>query len=327
VRDSARADTHGHDQRNEEHAMNHHPIAATIQLSPQLFTETRSVEVVAASFAGTADPRLRRIMVSLVRHLHEFVKDVQLTVAEWETAIRFLTETGQLCSDTRQEFILLSDVLGASMLVETINNRSDGVLTESTVEGPFHMVDSPHRELGAMIAEGVVGDPCLVEGSVTDPDGRPLRGASVDVWHADAHGSYDVQLPAVGPDSNLRGLFTTDANGRFHFRTVVPRHYPIPMDGTVGQLLRATDRHPNRPAHVHFQVSASGMRTVTTHVFVDDTPYLDSDTVFGVKESLVRRFPTVDDPARAAAVGLHNPFRTLLFDVVLERNDHLGDEA
>jgi hydroxyquinol 1,2-dioxygenase len=287
----------------------------------ELFTEARSVEVVAASFAATPDPRLRRVMVSLVRRLHEFIKDVGLTEAEWETAIQFLTESGQMCSDTRQEFILLSDVLGASMLVETLNNRSDGVLTESTVEGPFHMVASPARELGASIAGDTEGDPCLVTGRVTGTDGRPVAGATVDVWQANAKGFYDVQQPGLPPDQNLRGLFIVDDDGRFSFRTIVPRYYPIPEDGTVGELLRATSRHPNRPAHIHFEVSAPGMRTVTTHLFVDDTPYLDSDAVFGVKDSLVREFPTVDDPSRAAEVGLPNPFRTVDFDVVLRHDD------
>ncbi|WP_103380811.1 dioxygenase family protein [Pseudonocardia dioxanivorans] len=293
----------------------------------ELFSEARSVEVVAASFAATPDARLRHVMTSLVEHLHGFVKDVRLTKAEWATAIRFLTETGHMCSDTRQEFILLSDVLGISMLVETLATPSDGVLTESTVEGPFHMVDSPGRELGACISGPADGDPCLVLGTVTDLDGRAVPGASVDVWQADAHGYYDVQRPDVDPEDNLRGLFSTDGGGRFWFRTVVPRYYPIPSDGTVGELLRATSRHPNRPAHIHFEISAPGMRTVTTHLFVDGTPYLDSDAVFGVKESLVREFTTVDDPVRAAEVGLPNPFRTVEFAVVLDRHDPIGERA
>lgn len=286
------------------------------QAGSELFSEARSAEVVSAGFANTDDPRLRRVFTSLVTHLHEFVKDVELTEAEWATAIRFLTETGQMCSDTRQEFILLSDVLGVSMLVETINNRSDGVLTESTVEGPFHMVTSPARELGATIAE-CEGEPCLVTGSVAGPDGRPVPGAKIDVWQANAEGFYDVQQPDVLPEKNLRGLFTADDQGRFWFRTIVPRYYPIPGDGPVGKLLAAASRHPNRPAHIHFEVSAPGMRTVTTHLFVADSPYIDSDTVFGVKPSLVRDFPWVDDPARAAQVGLRSPFRTVDFAVVL----------
>ena len=287
----------------------------------ELFSEERSAEVVAASFAGTPDPRLRRVMTSLVRHLHAFVKDVELTEEEWGFAIDFLTRTGHMSDDVRQEFILLSDVLGVSMLVETINHRTGGTSTESTVLGPFHMVESPVRELGADIALDGKGTPCLVSGQVTGPDGDPLAGATVDVWQTNEDGFYDVQQPGIQPPGNLRGLFTTDEDGRFWFRSVVPRFYPIPADGPVGQLLSATGRHPNRPAHLHFIAAAPGHRPVTTHVFVADSPYLDSDAVFGVKESLVRDVPEVDDPARAAEVGLANPFRTLTFDLSLLRAD------
>jgi catechol 1,2-dioxygenase len=281
------------------------------------FSEERSAEVVAASFDGTPDPRLRRIMHSLVRHLHAFVKDVELTDAEWGQAIAFLTATGQKCDAVRQEFVLLSDVLGVSMLVETINHRADGGATESTVLGPFHMVASPPRELGASISLDGKGEPCLVTGRVTGSDGEPLAGASVDVWQANDDGFYDVQQPGIQPTGNLRGLFTAAADGTFWFRTVVPRYYPIPDDGPVGALLHATGRHPYRPAHLHFLVEAKGYRPVTTHLFVAGTPYLDSDAVFGVKDSLVREFRRVDDPARAADVGLPNPFRTVHFDVIL----------
>jgi protocatechuate 3,4-dioxygenase beta subunit len=248
----------------------------------ELFTEARSAEVVAASFAGTSDPRLRQVLTSLVHHLHAFVKDVELTEEEWGAAIAFLTRTGQMCDDVRQEFILLSDVLGVSMLVETINHRAGGTSTESTVLGPFHMVESPPRELGDNIALDGKGEPCL---------------------------------------------FTADDDGRFWFRTIVPRYYPIPDDGPVGELLAATGRHPNRPAHVHFIVTAPGHRPVTTHLFVDGDPYIESDAVFGVKESLIRQFPVVDDPARAAEVGLPNPFRTVHFDVALLRADEAPPAA
>jgi catechol 1,2-dioxygenase len=234
-------------------------------------------------------------------------------------AIDFLTRTGQMCSEVRQEFILLSDVLGVSMLVETINHRTGGTSTESTVLGPFHMVESPKRELGDNINLDAKGTPCLVSGQVTGPEGEPLAGASVDVWQTNEDGFYDVQQPGIQPPGNLRGLFTTDADGRFWFRSVVPRYYPIPDDGPVGQLLAATGRHPYRPAHLHVIAAAPGHRPVTTHVFVADSPYLDSDAVFGVKESLVREVPEVDDPARAAELGLPNPFRTLTFDVSLLR--------
>jgi catechol 1,2-dioxygenase len=293
--------------------------SAPARAGGELFTEERSAEVVAASLAGTPDPRLRQVLTALVRHLHAFVKDVELTEEEWGVAIDFLTRTGQMSNEVRQEFILLSDVLGISMLVETVNHRTGGTSTESTVLGPFHVVESPPRELGADIALDGKGTPCLVSGRVTGPDGEPLAGAAVDVWQANEDGFYDVQQPGLQPAGNLRGLFTADAEGRFWFRSVVPRYYPIPDDGPVGQLLAATGRHPNRPAHLHFIVTAPGYRPVTTHVFVADSPYLDSDAVFGVKESLVREVPEVDDPARAAEVGLPNPFRTLTFDVTLLR--------
>jgi protocatechuate 3,4-dioxygenase beta subunit len=299
----------------------------------ELFSEERSAEVVAASFADTPDPRLRQLLTALTRHLHAFVKEVELTEEEWGAAVDFLTRTGQKCDDVRQEFVLLSDVLGVSMLVETINHRTGGTSTESTVLGPFHMVDSPPRELGENIALDGKGEPSLVTGRVTGTDGEPLVGALVDVWQANADGFYDVQQPDVQPERNLRGLFTADDDGRFWFRTIVPRYYPIPDDGPVGQLLTATARHPYRPAHVHFIATAPGYRPVTTHLFVDDSPYLDSDAVFGVKESLVRQFPLVGDAARAAEVGLPNPFHTVHFDIALlradqapstERNSHDG---
>src|SRR4051812_10586149 len=292
-----------------------------------LFSEERSAEVVAESFAGTPDDRLREVMTSLVKHLHALVKDVELTEAEWATAIDFLTRTGQKCDPSRQEFILLSDVLGVSMLVETINHRTGGAATESTVLGPFHMVESPPRELGDQIALDEKGTPCLVSGQVTGPDGEAVAGAVIDVWQANEDGFYDVQQPGVQPAGNLRGLFRADADGRFWFRSVVPRYYPIPDDGPVGQLLHATGRHPYRPAHLHFIVQAPGYRPVTTHVFVADSPYLDSDAVFGVKESLIRGVPEVDDPARAAELGLPNPFRTLTFDLTLLREDQAPPAA
>jgi catechol 1,2-dioxygenase len=282
----------------------------------ELFSEERSAEVVAASFAG-APPRLREVLTSLVRHAHAFVKDVDLTETEWAQGIGFLTRTGQMCDETRQEFILLSDILGISMLVETINHRAAGGSTESTVTGPFHVVESPPRALGDTISLDGKGDPCLVTGQVTGPGGAPVARAQVDVWQASADGFYDVQQPGIQPERNLRGLFTADDEGRFWFRTIVPSYYPIPSDGPVGGLLRTTGRHPFRPAHIHFLVTAPGYAPVTTHLFVDDSPYLDSDAVFGVKDSLVRSFPWVDDPAKAAEHNLPSPFRTVHFDVGL----------
>ncbi|WP_435582831.1 intradiol ring-cleavage dioxygenase [Amycolatopsis thermoflava] len=283
------------------------------------FSEETSAQVVAESFAGTPDPRLKQVLTSLVEHVHAFVKDVELTDAEWQRAIDFLTATGHMCDGTRQEFVLLSDVLGVSMLVDAINNRKSAAATDTTVLGPFHMVDSPPRELGANISLDGNGEPCVFAGQVRSSDGTPLRGARVDVWQANGAGYYDVQQPGVQPERNLRGLFVTDDDGRFWLRTVVPRYYPIPDDGPVGRLLAATKRHPNRPAHIHVIADAAGHAPLTTHVFVEDSPYLDSDTVFGVKESLIRPVTDVDDPDRARHYGVANPFRLIEFDIVLDR--------
>ncbi|MET7575341.1 intradiol ring-cleavage dioxygenase [Streptomyces sp. NPDC005492] len=272
-----------------------------------------------ASLRGTADPRLRELLSGLIRHLHAFARETRLTQAEWERAIGFLTETGQMCTDTRQEFILLSDVLGLSMLVETINGDRAVGSTESTVLGPFHMTESPVRELGANIDLVGGGEPCVVSGRIVSGDGTPLPGAVLDVWQADGNGFYDVQRPDLQPPGNGRGLFTTDAEGRFWFRTCVPSPYPIPTDGPVGELLKATGRHPYRPAHIHFIASADGHTPVTTHIFVAGSDYLDSDAVFAVKQSLVEDFTPTDDPSLAREFGIANPFRHAQFDLVLER--------
>jgi protocatechuate 3,4-dioxygenase beta subunit len=279
-------------------------------------TSESTTAAVIESFAQTADPRLREIMQELVPHLHDFVRKVRLTLPEWEAAIRFLTEVGQKCDANRQEFILLSDVLGISMLVETINGQEAG--TESTVLGPFHVVESPERENGDSIDLLGGSNPCLVTGRVLDTGGTPLAGATVDVWQCSEDGFYDVQQPDVQPLGNGRGLFHTDADGRFAFRTVVPSHYPIPTDGPVGRLLLATGRHPFRPAHIHFIAAAPGHRTLTTHIFVAGSPYLDSDAVFAVKRSLIADFKEVDDAERARRYGLDNPFTAASVDLVLE---------
>ncbi|CAM5616813.1 intradiol ring-cleavage dioxygenase [Streptomyces purpurascens] len=272
-----------------------------------------------ASLRGTADPRLRELLTGLVRHLHDFARETRLTQEEWEWAIAFLTATGQACTDTRQEFILLSDVLGLSMLVEAVNGDRAPGATESTVLGPFHMIESPVRELGDDIDLVGGGETCVISGRVLARDGTPLPGAVVDVWQADDKGYYDVQQPGVQPAGNGRGLFTADAEGRFWFRTCVPAAYPIPTDGPVGGLLRATGRHPYRPAHIHFIATAEGHTPVTTHIFVAGGEYLDSDAVFAVKQSLVQDFTETDDPSLAGRFGVPNPFRLARFDLVLER--------
>ncbi len=285
---------------------------------PTDFTEENAADAVIESFDGTPDPRLREILSSLVRHLHGFVRDVEPTIAEWEQAIAFLTAVGHKCTDVRQEFILLSDVLGVSMLVETINERSAQGATQSTVLGPFHVVESPKRELGDTIDFVGGAEPCVVSGRVVSVDGTPLPGAVLDVWQANDQGFYDVQQPGVQPAGNGRGLFTADADGAFWFRTIVPSYYPIPSDGPVGALLTATRRHPNRPAHIHFIVQAPGHRPLTTHIFVADSPYIDSDAVFAVKKTLISDFKEVDDPEEAARYKVGNPFRLATFDIVLQ---------
>jgi hydroxyquinol 1,2-dioxygenase len=268
---------------------------------------------------NSPDERLREIMRALVGHLHGFVKEVNLTEREWFDAIRFLTETGRMCDDRRQEFILLSDTLGVSMVVDLINHRKHDRATESTVFGPFHREGAPHLPAGANIAPRDSGGvPTMIGGRVLDLNAHPIAGAALDVWQADSSGLYDSQH--VNSDElHLRGVFHTDRDGRYLVRTIRPVYYAIPDDGPVGRLLRATNRHPWRPAHVHFVVSADGFEPVTTHIFDDSDPYLDSDAVFAVKESLMVRFVRHDELDDAAGrFGLQPPFYTVDFDFILQ---------
>jgi hydroxyquinol 1,2-dioxygenase len=271
---------------------------------------------------ATPDPRLREIMRSLIRHLHGFVRDVQLSEPEWFAAIEFLTDTGRMCNDRRQEFILLSDTLGVSMVVDLINHRKPDGATESTVFGPFHRDGAPEMPPGGNIApRDADGTPMLVSGRVVDAGGRPIAGALLDVWQADSSGKYDSQY-AGSDELHMRGRFRTDDDGRYVVRTVRPVHYAIPDDGPVGTMLRATNRHPWRPAHIHFVVSAAGYEPVTTHIFDDSDPYLDSDTVFAVKESLICGFVRHDARDEAAArFAIEPPFDTVEFDFVLTPRD------
>jgi protocatechuate 3,4-dioxygenase beta subunit len=281
------------------------------------FTEWNSEAVVIGRAGPRANPRVKQIVDSVVRHLHAVVKETEPTIDEWLQAIQFLTKTGQFCTDWRQEFILLSDTLGASMLVETVNNRKPSGETESTVLGPFHVQNAPRYENGASICIDGKGEPLWVSGCVRDVNGRPIAGATLDVWQANEDGFYDVQQKGIQPDNNLRGIFTSDACGCYAFRSVYPRYYPIPGDGTVGALLKALDRRPNRPAHIHFIVGAPGFKSVTTHIFTPDCPWLRDDAVFGVKESLIADFAKSHDKARAAKLGLPCPFWEVEWDFVL----------
>lgn len=271
---------------------------------------------VLASFDAGPDPRVREIMRALARHLHAFVSEVGLTEDEWSVAIRELTATGHITDERRQEFILWSDALGLSMLVDAISHRASAGATESTVLGPFYVHGSPLREHGADIAEQEAGTPAWVHGRVLSLDGGPIAGAELDVWQNGDNRLYAVQDPAA-PETHLRGRFLTDAGGRFAFRAVRPVPYPIPDDGPVGRMLAATGRHPWRPAHIHIVVRAPGHVPVTTHIFDADSDYLDRDTVFAVKPSLLRRFQTRRAGDPGTPDGIEGDWVELELDLVL----------
>jgi hydroxyquinol 1,2-dioxygenase len=279
--------------------------------------ETNLTDAVIAAMANAKDARTREILTSLVRHLHAFIREVNLTEAEWLTGIQFLTATGQMCDAQRQEFILLSDTLGATTMKDLVNNRKPPGMTEYTILGPFHRTDAPELPLGSNIAGAIGGEPVVVRGRVLSPDGRPVPNAMLDVWQSDAEGHYDLQMPNL-EGTVLRAVFHTDVGGGFIFRTIKPSFYPIPDDGPVGQLLIATGRHPYRPAHIHFIVSADGYRSVTTELFAEGDPYLDSDAVFGVREALIVPVVRHESADEAAQLNVSAPFYTVDYDFVLE---------
>ncbi|WP_328527996.1 hydroxyquinol 1,2-dioxygenase [Nocardioides sp. NBC_00368] len=282
----------------------------------QQAVEQTLVDTVVASFDACEDPRLKEVMVSLTRHLHAFIRDVRLTEEEWGAAIAFLTAAGHITDDVRQEFILLSDTLGASMQTININNAAYADATEATVFGPFFVEDSPAIELGGDMAFGAPGEPCWVVGTVTDTDGKPLVGAKIEVWEADEDGLYDVQRDA-GARAARAHLFT-DAEGGYRFWGLTPTPYPIPDDGPVGKMLAAVGRSPLRASHLHFMVTHEGCRTLVTHIFPEGDPIGWKDTVFGVKESLIKKFerqaagtPTPDGRS------LDGTWSKVRFDIVL----------
>ena len=282
--------------------------------------ENLTEEVIKAYTANAVSSRIKQIFASLITHLHGFVKDVELTEGEWFEAIEFLTATGKKCDDKRQEFILLSDTLGVSMLVDALNHPKGGAGTESTVLGPFFIPGSPELPYGGDLRRRHLDEavPCLVTGQVTDQSGKPLAGASLEVWQTAANGYYDVQDPSA-PEWNLRGRFTTNGQGEYALVTEKPVSYPVPTDGPVGRMLAAGGRHAFRPAHLHFMVKAEGCEPLTTHVFVNGDQYLDSDAVFATKESLVGEFTTSTDAAEAQRFGIHAPYSRLRFDFGLMR--------
>lgn len=294
------------------------PVTGPVDASEeQQRREGELVERVVRSFERCEDPRLRDVLESLVRHLHEFLREVRLTEDEWERAVAFLTDVGHITDDRRQEFILLSDVLGVSMQTIAMGNPAHGDATEATVFGPFFVEGSPDVGIGGDIARGAAGEPCWVEGSVSGTDGEPVPGALVEVWEADAEGLYDVQYD--DGRTAARGHLRTDDDGRYAVWALTPRPYPIPHDGPVGRLLRSTGRSPMRTSHLHVMVTAPGYRRLVTHVFAAGDAFLESDAVFGVKDSLVREFvpqapgtPTPD--GRALGDGSWTRVR---FDIVL----------
>ena len=282
------------------------------------FDEESITAAVLARMAQSPDARFRQVMGSLVTHLHDFVREVKLTEAEWITAIQFLTDTGKTCTDKRQEFILLSDTLGISILVITINHPATGGTTDSTVLGPYYWEGAPELPLGANLAEGVKGEPAFYSGKVLDNSGRPIAGAVLDVWSGDGEGTYDMQMEDdVG--MKARGRIRTDAEGNYSFRSIKPNYYPVPSDGPVGRMLEKMGRHAMRPGHIHMIVSAVGHHPVTTHLFAAGSEYLDSDAVFGVKESLVTAFARHAPGFAPDGSKMEVPYYTVNYDFHLRR--------
>ena len=243
-------------------------------------------QAVLERFSNTPDPRLKEIIFSLVQHLHDFARETRLTEEEWFEGIKFLTRAGHMTDDKRQEFILLSDTLGLSMLTVAMNNAKPAGCTEATVVGPFHVENAPHYKLGDDVGNGAIGTPCFVKGTIKGLGGEPVAGAHIEVWQSDEEGMYDVQKKGLD-HAQGRGVLTADEQGRYYFKSILAVAYPIPHDGPVGDMLAATKNHPWRPAHLHFMIKAPGYQSLITHVFRRDDQYLDSDAVFGVRQSLI----------------------------------------
>ena len=280
------------------------------------FNEDTLTAAVVERFQKAQDPRFRQIITSAVKHLHAFAREVNLTEEEWFEGIKYLTAVGQKCDDKRQEFILLSDILGLSMMIVALNHKTVPGATEATVLGPFFAHGAKEYEYGADLREGATmkGEDVYVSGRVLSLDGKPVANAALDIWQAKADGIYDVQTEG---GFELRGRVKANANGEYAFKSYKPKFYSIPMDGPVGELIRTTGNHHMRPAHMHAIVSAPGYQQVITHVFVEGDPYLDGDAVFAVKDALVGKYLRVDDPAEAKRLGMPNPFLKLTWDFKL----------
>jgi hydroxyquinol 1,2-dioxygenase len=281
-------------------------------------TEQNLTDVVLDRWKNIPDPRLRQVMGSLIKHLHGFVRDIEPTEKEWAAAIDFLTRIGKMCDDKRQEFILFSDVMGVSMLVDSLNHRLASGATPTTVEGPFHVANAPEVADGGNMAKGAPGIPCFVVGKVRDLDGKPVGGATLDLWQTDGDGLYEAQRDVTEPW--MRGLYKTRPDGSYVIRTVAPIGYTIPMDGPVGELVKKTSISPMRPAHIHFCVESPGYHRVVTHLFQRGCPYIETDVVYGVKEPLIVDF--VEKPAGVAPNGekVDTPFYVINYDFVLQKS-------
>ncbi len=258
------------------------------------FSEANSTEIFAQRLPKRRDDTLPRVLAAAVAHLHSVIRDLRPTQADWRKVLEFLTDVGHANDERRQEWVLLSDLLGASALVEDINSRRPKGATPNTVRGPFFRSDVPELPLGSDISIDGVGEPLMVSGRVLDLDGDPVAAAEVITWQANGQGLYENQQPDLQPEFNLRGLFRTDADGAFSYKTVKPAGYRVPDDGPVGQLLRGAGFSLRRPAHLHFLIRAPGFETITTHVYDGSDPHLGEDAIFGVKEALVRQFERHD---------------------------------
>ena len=283
-------------------------------------TEQNLTDVVSERWKDIPNPRLRRIMASLIGHLHAFVREVEPTEQEWMTAIDWLTRTGKMCTDKRQEFILASDVMGVSMLVDCINHRLATAATPTTVTGPFHIHDSPELANGADMARGAPGVACFVTGVVRDLDGSPVAGAVLDIWQTDGEGLYEAQRDVAEPW--MRGIYRSGPDGSFTIRTVAPIGYSIPMDGTVGELMNQTNISHMRPAHIHFLVEAPGHHRLVTHLFQRGCQYIESDVVYGVKAPLIVDFQNLPAGSKApTGETIDTPFYVVRYDFALQKSE------
>jgi hydroxyquinol 1,2-dioxygenase len=279
-------------------------------------TESNLTDLAAERWSNIPDPRLRQVMTAAIKHLHAFVREVEPSQQEWFAAIDWLTRIGKMCDDKRQEFILASDVMGVSMLVDAINNRMASGATPSTVEGPFHIPHSDEFPDGGNMAKDAPGIPCFVTGTVRDLDGKPIGGALLDLWQTDGEGLYEAQR---GQDQYMRGVFHSNPDGTYTVRTVAPIGYTIPMDGPIGELMSKTKISHMRPAHIHFHVAAPGHKPVVTHLFQKGDQYIETDVVFGVKEPLIVEFVKKGPGKAPNGETVNEPFYEVKYDFVLQK--------